>query len=488
MKRIFTLLMTALAVATFAPMSTAAQEMGELQGYVSVFVRVQASTPGTGRVAVTPPSGGLDTYKETVDFQRTLPVSMGCVYFNIKARPNDGFKFGGWYIDDGDGVFDITKDTFDSDEEKSLIFLPLSYLGFADDFEPYATEAEAKMAQQPTEPQMIIFARYTNGASVYVDYMQEHCGTVEISNPNNQKGDQVTIKAIPNEGYQFEYWKTGRGSQIFATNRDTSVSHDAEWTFTVEGGEIYYAYFSAIDAPVFNLPEEGGWVAAAFNHSWFLHEQADAMIYNPVMGDILTNADGQSFFNQDDEAAWYDNTRHFHNAMRGMGNNATLIYGRGEVRFTNYVPGLGFDRALNILEWSGNKPYTIQDKGNVHGYHVWAFKPELKAFVEIGTTDEYSDAYTESVTVPANTCYICLEGIEIADPVTDFIPTIIGLTPEDYDKAVLGIDETLHTSPFALHSSAVYDLQGRQLSNSQSSNSQISKGLYIQGCKKFFVK
>lgn len=211
-------------------MSSAAQEMGELQGYVSVFVRVQASTPGTGRVAVTPPSGGLDTYKETVDFQRTLPVSMGCVYFNIKARPNDGFKFGGWYIDDGDGVFDITKDTFDSDEEKSLIFLPLSYLGFADDFEPYATEAEAKMAQQPTEPQMTIFARYTNGASVYVDYMQEHCGTVEISNPNNQKGDQVTIKAIPNEGYQFEYWKTGRGSQIFATNRDTSVSHDAEWT------------------------------------------------------------------------------------------------------------------------------------------------------------------------------------------------------------------------------------------------------------------
>ncbi|MBQ9645538.1 MAG: hypothetical protein IJV24_04145 [Prevotella sp.] len=479
MKKSFTLFMLMLLTVFLAPTAVDAQDI-TLEGYTNVYIRVQAAIEGSGRVSVTPPSGGLETYKETVDFQKTLPVAMSSVSFNVKCRANSGYTYGGLYVDDGDGVFDITKDELISTSDAALVLLPLSTLGLGDDYQLYATETEAQMGEKPTEAQVIIFANFSNGVTIAVDRYQEQCGTVEISKPVNAAGDVVTIKAIPAEGYQFEYWKTGYGSQWGAPVRDTSVSSEAEWTFTVQGGERYYAYFSAIDAPVLEFPEEGGWIAASFTANWLMHEQSEGISYCLTMDDIVTNDAMQTYLDIDNDDAKYDNIHRFINAERGYGNRASLVYGKGKVRFTHYIPGLGFDRVGNILEWSGTKPYTVNDRDNTLGYHVYVFRPDLEAFVRIGTTDSYEEVYTTSVTVPANTCYLCMEGFDLADPITGYIPEVIGLSPEAFDKAVAGV-ETVQTSP-VIGRQTVFDLMGRKMGGTP------AKGLYIREGKKFVIK
>lgn len=480
MKRFFTL--TALLFLMLLP-SQAQQEVGSLLGYTNVNVQVKAATAGSGKVAVTPPDGGIEAFMEVFPFKHTLPVSTGeMVYFKVNGQPANGYFFGGWYLDDGDGKFDIAKDYTISQDLSSFVFLPVTYLkGYVEETSLFETEAEAKAATKPADAQAIIYAYFFNGATVAVDHYMDNCGTVEISKPVNTVGDEVTIKAIPAEGYQFEYWKTGYGSQWPTDQPNTSVSTEAEWTFTVKGGERYFAYFSAVDAPVLQFPEEGGWIATVFDKEWILHEQADATVYNFVLGDIVTNDQQQSYFNLDDEDAQYDVARLYSDARRGFGNKATLMYGKGKVRFTHYIPGLGFDRAFNILEWSGPKGITITDKDNAMGYHVYGFDATKKAFVKIGTTDLYSDDNApQSIAVPANMCYICLEGMQIADPETDYIPTVIGMTAADYDHAIAGIEEI--GSVQSATSDACYDLLGRRL------QSQPVRGLYIRGGKKYVVK
>lgn len=479
MKRLFTTLFVCLLLG----MSATAQELGTLQGYTNAFVRLQTVSAGSGKVtALAPNSTALKTYKETYDFKKVLPVALDMIYFNVYVKPTTDYMFGGWYLDDGDGVFDISKDELMEIDGEATLFLPVSLLkGYDGETTLYETEQAAAAAPAPQEPQALIFALFTNGATAMVDYHQEDCGTVEISKPVNAVGDEITIKAIPAEGYRFEYWKTGYGSQFYQTNRNTSVSEQAEWTFTVKGGEKYYAYFSAIDAPVLQFPEEGGWMALAMDHDWFLHEQANAMIYNLVMGDIITNEASQTYFNLDNQDAQFDVGRRYSDYRRGFGNKATLIWGKGEVHFTHYIPGLAFDRYNNILEWSGPKGITINDKNNVYGYHVYIYRPELNAFVEIGTTDSWEENYTTSVTVPANTCYLCMEGNSLANLNKDeYIPKVIGMTAADYDNAVAGVEEVKADKQ---QNTATYDLQGRRISDSQ-----LSKGLYIINGKKVIVK
>lgn len=480
MKKLFTL--TAFVLFILTP-SWAQQELGSLVGYTNVYVQVKGATDSSGKVAVTPPNGGIEAFMEVFPFRYTLPVSTGeMVYFKVNGQPAEGYFFGGWYLDNGDGVFDLATDYIISQNLSSMVFLPVAYLkGYVEETSLFETEAEAKAATKPAEPQATVFAYFFNGATVAVDYYMDNCGTVEINKPVNQVGDEVTIKAIPAEGYRFEYWKTGYESQWGTAQPNTSVSTEPEWTFKVKGGERYFAYFSAVNAPELQFPEEGGWITAVFDHDWILHEQADATVFNFVLDDIVTNDQQQSYFNLDDEDAKYDVVRLYSDSRRGYGNKATLIYGKGKVRFTHYIPGLGFDRALNILEWSGPQGITITDKDNALGYHVYVFDAAKKAFIKIGTTDLYSDDNApQSIVVPANMCYICLEGMQIADPETDYIPTVIGMTPADYDHAIAGIKEIDSTA--SATSDACYDLLGRRL------QSQPVHGLYIRGGKKYVVK
>lgn len=499
MKRITTQLIVALlTLACLWPTPTQAQDFVEVSGYVNVFVRLQAAVPGSGRVSATPPSGGLDSFKETVDFKQTMPVAaiIDAVYFQSKSRASAGYAFVGWYLDNGDGQLDPSADEQLSNEANPLMTIPVSLLGVPES-SIYATEAEAKAAAMPTEPQLTIFAYFTNGAVVDVDYKMGqgvgsfNLGTVEISKPVNQPGDQVTVKAIASEGCRFEYWKTGYGSQWGTEQPNTVVSHDPEFTFTVQGGEHYYAYFSREDAPEIDFPEEGGWYVGAFKGCWILHELSDARIFVPsftddrsednrIVNDLIVDQQQRAYLDQGDTNAWFDNTINNLDPTRADGR-ATLIYGKGKVRFTHdFSSWVNFDRTGNVLNWSGNKGATVSDPNHVHNYYVYAFQPDLAAFVKIGTTDEWADDYSATVSVPAQTCFISVEALQIADPETDYIPNVIGLTPEAFDQAVSGIEKP-QTKTLSLGGYRFYTLDGKQLSSPR------HKGIHIVDGKKVFV-
>lgn len=487
-------------IACLLPSTIKAQtDIGETAGYVNVFIRLHVPTAGSGRVSATLVSGGLDSYKETVDFKQTLPVisMVDMVMFTAKSRPTAGYTFVGWYVDNGDGQFDLSTDEFESSQTEAMLSVPLSLLGLGD-ADVYATEAEAKAGTKPTEPQLVIYGHFTNGATAEADYKMGmgpydfKMGTVEMSKPVNSPGDELTIKAIPNEGFRFEYWKTGYGSQWGEDNPNTVVSYDQEYTFTVQGGEHYYAYFSAVNAPEIDLPEEGGWYVGAFNGCWMLHELSQARVFvpsfrdtysveNQILNDLVVDDQQRAWLDQGDTYAWFDNTLNNRNPNEAN-TTATLIYGKGKVRFThNSSSWLSYDRDGNILRWSGSKGTTISDANHINNYHVYAFRPELEAFIKIGTTDEWADVYTSSVTVPANTCFICVDALSIADPDTDYIPEVIGLSPESFDAAVTGISQQ-QVKSISISGYRFYTLDGKQAKTGH------RKGMYVKNGKKVIIQ
>lgn len=451
-----------------------AQEMGEVQGYANVFIRVQVVSPSASdnqQVWISANNSGLQTWKTTVDFKATLPVYMESVFFFGTARDKSNtYEFGGWYVDDGDGVFDIEKDLFFSDtKEAAYLYFPVEELTGSSEY--YETETDAKNAtDKPTEPQALIWAYFSNSASVYHDseLFMPIMGEVTIDKRVNVPGDEVTITATPYPGYQFEYWKSEKGSTLGSDDKHI-VSYDNPYTFTVQGSEKLYAYFSQIDAPVINFPAEGGWKAFAADKVWWIHEQSDGMAYTFSLENLEKQADG-IFVNLDGAEEF--NTQRFSENFVGRTANATLMYGRGPVRFA-YSTLDGKSIAGYLLYWSGSKGYTIQDKDHAYNYHVYRFYDNMEGFFEIGSTDEF--AYDDpsdvpsSVSVPAECAFLKLSPYDLSDLglINDdgSIPSIIALSEKAFEPFVenpTGIEKPV-VREHNLGGMKVYTLSGMQV-------------------------
>ena len=429
-------LMTLAMLAT--PLTASAQE-GEIQGYVNIFVRAQVAVEGVGQIWLTPDGKGLQTWRTTFDLKRTMPVGYGSVFFFANARDQSGtYAFAGWYLDDGDGVFDADKDELIStDEKEAIIAFGAEELTGSETL--YETEAEAKAAPEPTEPQALIFALYTKGAQALLAYRMDNFGEISIDKKANNPGDVVTVTATPIDGYQFEYWKTDFESTIGKAEKGI-VSYDNPYTFTVEGGEKLYAYFSAIDAPVIQFPSSGGWKVVDFTQDWVLHEQSDARCYVFTLDD-LKNEGGNIYFDYDPEVGFDDDVEYiFDNVQRRLSSRdqgtATLMYGRGTVRM-GFVDLYGHTRKNPIVMYNASKPLVVKDPDGADCLHFYRFVENMEGFFEFATTDYMADpdAPTE-VTIPPYTAYMKLSAYELTDPGLGLdigydIPTIIALS----DKA-----------------------------------------------------
>lgn len=464
--------------------AASAQEMGEVQGYANVFIRVQAVSPSASdnqQVWISANNSGLQTWKTTVDFKAALPVYMESVFFFGTARDKSNtYEFGGWYVDDGDGVFDIEKDLFFSDtKEAAYLYFPVEELTGSSEY--YETETDAKNAtDKPTEPQALIWAYFSNSALVGLADDVRAVGEVSIDKPVNNPGDVVTVTATPKAGYQFEYWKTMSDSQIFNSEK-TIVSTDNPYTFTVEGGERFYAYFSAINAPMVHFPAEGGWKAMAFDKPWIIHEQCDgAFAYNIGIEDLVRGDDGPyfSYENPTVDNAIIDMTQYYQELFGDRNATATLLYGKGDVRFVcpsmtsdGYL--LPYAREGSLLFWSGKKGYTIQDKDHYYNYHVYRFYDNMEGFFEIGSTDEFAyddpNDVPSSVSVPPECAYIKLSPYDLSDLglINDdgSIPSIIALSEKAFEPFVenpTGIDKPV-VREHNLGSMKVYTLSGMQV-------------------------
>ncbi len=476
-----------------------AQEIGETQGYINMYVTAKVVPEGCGKVwlSANRPGQGLPVWKTTEStLQRVMPISHQYVAFYANAQTVGDYIFCGWYLDDGDGEFDITKDELVSTETESLLAFNILELTGSDEY--YETEAEANAAAKPTEPQAVLFALFTNGATAQPERNMEKFGQVVIDNPYNNIGDQVTITAIPEEGYQFEYWKTKKGTTILDSDKGI-VSRQNPYTFTVQGGEKLYAYFSDIDAPTFEFPSEGGWKVLDFNNTtgvWVLHELSNAICYLFDLSDLVYE-NGQLSLRSDDELSWYDSTQAYNTSFTNR--NATIVYGAGTVRFawslSKYYGGANviYGRLNNeMVQYTGSKPVTINDPDGAACYHFYRFDEELQGFYQFATTDFIAEPDApESVTIPAQTAYIKISAYDLTDPSLglDFgyeIPTVIALSPKafepfvevatDIEKAAMNITES------EVGGMKIYTLSGMKVTATD------QPGIYIMNGRKVVVK
>ena len=485
MKNIFTLYTTVLALLLSMlcmPLSVQAQDDVDIEGYANIYVRVEAVPQGGGQVFPSYQEANMKLWRDAWDFKQPVPVGsimgfpVSMLYLYANAATADGYIFGGWYADNGDGVFNIEDDQLLSEDAEyvSLATLP-------EDTEIYPTQAAARNGSYPSEPSDLIFAYFTRGARVSLSYMQDdiyathaNCGTVWISNKANEPGDAVTIRAIPNDGFHFEYWQD-------ADFMGNVISRDNPYTFTVQGGEHFYAYFVADDAPVFNLPEEGGFAVANIGAPWVLTDEAmknGAHVLVMEAEDLVRTADGKIYLDMTNEEAQID--------VAQLGDKPTLIYGKGQVSFA-YKLGYGMGRLENdLVKWSGSRGVSLT--GDV--IYVYVFIPELGAFVQYGTTDEYHPDHVDKVFVPAGLAYFSMSAFDLTDDYGN-IPTVIGLSPETYDKGVAGYDDAMahlaavegvRTDSTTLRGQKVFTLSGVQV------QSVPEQGLVIVGGKKSLLK
>ena len=464
------------AVALFTPRQASAQDESIL-GYTNLHFLVKAVPQDAGRVFPSVQQSGISVWRSEWDWKQSAPVSsmfginFAAFFLNAKAM-DDNYIFAGWYVDDGDGVFDIEKDEHVSDQTEYYCTVMLD-----DDAVVYDTQAAARNGAFPESPTQTFFALFTNGASVGMSYYQDesephaNCGTVWISKTVNEPGDEVTIRAIPNEGYHFAYWQD-------ANYLGNIVSTDNPYTFKVKGGERFYAYFMADNAPVFDLPEEGGFVVANVNATWCLSDESiknGAAIVYVEEEDLTRTDDGKIYLDMSKDEA--------KNLYTPWREQPMLLYGKGRVTFS-YKLTFGFSVG-QLMKWSG-KGTTVSNEMT----YVYVFIPELGAFVQYGTTDEFNPTATAAVNIPANLCYFSMSAFDLTDD-NGNIPTVIGLSPETFDKALAGYMEALDKlasignvklRQTSLLGHKVYTLSGVEVKTTP------EKGVYIVNGKKVVMK
>ena len=303
-KALFTL---AIALMLTSAQDVSAQE-NTILGYTNIYTKLIATPDGAGQVCANTSTTGMKIFKDEFDLKQTMPVNHMFVEINGKsafadyltyylhAKPTEGFTFAGWYKDDGDGQLDTNKDELLSTEADYPYFVELD----AKEITLYNTSSEASKGEFPETP-TVIFGHFTQGAVVSLSYYQDadnaNCGSVFIDKLANAPGDQVTVRAIPNDGFKFEYWEDSR-------MMGNVISTENPYTFTVQGGERLYAYFTAINAPVAELPEEGGFKVMYLNDPWVMTEESmknGAHVIVLEKEDFTRDAEGRTYLNMDNE-------------------------------------------------------------------------------------------------------------------------------------------------------------------------------------------
>ena len=147
----------------------------------------------------------------------------------------------------------------------------------------------------------------------------------------------------------------------------------------------------------------------------------------------------------------------------------------------------GFAReSVALVNWSGNGVTVSSDIT-----YVYAFIDELGAFIEIGNTDSMINPDApKSVKVPAGVAYMAIPAFDLTDDYGN-IPSVIGLSPETYDRGVAGRDHALDAlagiggvsaQSRTINGQKVYTLSGVRVKPT------AEKGVYIVNGKKVILK
>ncbi len=126
--------------------------------------------------------------------------------FTLKATPDTGYRFDGWYLDGG-----LTQKAFDGNSVDEIT-------------RDYS-----------------LFAKFTRVYFITAELGDSGHGTVSGTVTGVVLGGSVTLTATAESGYGFSGWYTDR-----ACSENKRVSEDTEWTFNItdeNGDKTYYAKF-----------------------------------------------------------------------------------------------------------------------------------------------------------------------------------------------------------------------------------------------------
>ena len=413
--------------------------------YVNTWIKVKAVPEASGTVTATFSMTTKPAYAAEVDVNTTAPTSFGDVLMlGVYTDPAEGYAFAGLYIDDGDGLFDPEKDQLYTE---GGITSPVMYLLPTENVNPiyiFDDDLEAQFGAKPTEPQLTLFAYYTNGAVAepYIYTRDEESGTVSIT--PNEPGKPATVTAMPSEGYAFDCWTDADG-QV--------VSHDNPYTFMVAGGEHLYANFYDQKAPVIDFPEEGGWRVLGFDKCWYLpHYDKESYCIEMIQSDIYTDEAGRCYAKNMEEGGdgrWNTTavTYRGFNETTYSRSYATVMWGKGKVRFavkTLTIPlraesigGGAYYR--DMIYWStgthrnANAVVTRNDPDG-ECYYAYVFNEKAGAFIQYAHTDWHVDPEAPtSVTLPKDAAYLWIPVSNLIQGSSTEVPKVIGLSPESYD-------------------------------------------------------
>ena len=359
------------------------------------------------------------------------------------AQRNNGYKFAYWYLDDGDGEFDIDKDTqvAESNPDAAVTVTPddaasgsgnLIYTLYFDATELgiYATEAEAKAAPDWESP-ITLFAYFSDGDFVSTSTGLTNFGTVAIDKVVNHPGDEITLTATPADGYVFDYWKD-------AASGTTIVSTENPYTTTSQGATTYYAVFSEANAPTIDFPAEGGFKVIAMTSTddkyWVADEAAGLTVFQFNETDLVEGEDGRLLLNTDDNAAKFY-TLNRQQSEYWSGTMPNFVYGRGRVKLSySQSYGTGREGGANLILYaSKNETFPLTSvfaTDKVADATVYLWNEEVQAFLR------YGDTHSGTVVVPAGSAYMLVRG---SSPATQLA---VGTTADAYDQGVSYLQQT----------------------------------------------
>ena len=165
-----------------------------------------------------------------VDFGNGRPVETG-TQITLTAVANEGYNFLGWYF-------------YNEQQAETLISGDATYT--------FTVNRELRVFAKFAEKEMYHFIANPTEAG----YITENGKEVDLANGRRvEKGTQITLTAVANEGYNFLGWYSYNEQQA-----ETRISEEATYTFTVNGDMDVFAKFAEKEMyNFFAYPSEVGY-------------------------------------------------------------------------------------------------------------------------------------------------------------------------------------------------------------------------------------
>lgn len=453
--------MALIAVLSLVCLSATAGETSNKWYYVAA----KAYPSGSGSVYVTSTQTDTEEGREYKDLSEAFYHDDTGLYngFNLYAKPAEGKKFVGWV-------------TVNTDEEGNE-----SLSDIISNENPYRVSVTAKTdtgdddGSTGVEPWPLFPDTTYAGVFGYVDYKYvpgqggySPLGTVSITNPTAEIGQEITFTAIPSEGATFVKWVDANGKE-YTKN---------PLTFTVDGPNTMIPYFKSPNSVEYSFPEDGGIMITVNEREMYIDDAYDCgvakafALYETSWQKDSLGVRTNNYISNDPSDTGYQYMRH---RFEGF-----LLWGKGNfnIELDDFESCLRDTTSYCHYDYCG---YNVEDAIEITGMKYYVLASDHK-FHQV--TKGFIDEARWALAVP--------DSVGETSPVIDLVLEAAGETVEKRFPILNPFDLSqfkLVEDPTAINAVAeeqktmkqIFDLGGRLVATPR-------KGIVIKDGKKVLVK